>query len=135
MKHPVTTSANGKQVYVNLIQSDIAARISREPHLLTLAREILNEKNLNKSIEEIQADLGRVVGMQDVVSTVEGDAVFFAKLNKSPHFRRFVKHKKTEEVTTLSITLLKDEKDDYEITNLHIGTYVPPELIGENDSE
>lgn len=126
MIHPLTKSANGKSVYAQLINSAVSEKISREPHLLTLAEELLAEATLEGEHIVYEHDMKRVVSNTEVVETKEGDIVFYAQAKKSPIYTRFVKHRKIEPTSYLTLHLQKDEAGDYELIDIAAGKMIPP---------
>lgn len=132
MKHPVTHSANDKPIYVQLIHSKVAEKISREPHLLTLAQELMQKEVLNGEKVAIEIDMKRTIGNTEVIETKDGDSVFYAQARKSPIYTRYVKHRKAEPTSYLTLSLQKDEAGEYELLDITTGTYIPP-IPGESD--
>jgi len=134
VKHPVTHSANKKPIYVQLINSRVASKISREPHLLTLAQELLEKEKLNEKIVAIEVDMDRVIGSTEVIETKEGDSIFYAMERKSDVFTRYVKHRKAEETNYMTLALKQDDDGEYELLDIITGTYTPP-MPGEPDAD
>lgn len=125
-QHVIATSANNKAVYVYLIQTPAAAQISRQPHLVSLIKEAVEQINLNAPQISIEQDMGRTIGYGELLETTDKDPVFYAKQTKSGLYTRFVKNKKSKATSFLSIKLLKDEADDYELKDVWIGRAFPP---------
>ncbi len=132
MKHPVAVTANKKHVYARLIQSKIADKISREPHLMTLASEILEQQTLVAKEPVLEVDTKRTIGSTEVIETKETDNVFYAKKRKSDVYTRFVKHCKVQDTSIISMYLARDEDGDYELVDINPGLFVP-ELPGSPD--
>lgn len=135
MKHSYTRSKNNKSIYANLISSSIAKTVARDPHLLTLAKEVLATSTLTKEREFLQFDMKRDIGTCMVVETDATDTIFYAQNPKGALYRRYVKNKKTTTSQVLSITLGRDEDGDYEMFEIHVGKIIPPEPTGEDDSD
>lgn len=125
-QHIIATSANGKEVYAYLIQTPAAAQISRQPHLVTLIKEVVGKLNLTDSQISIEQDMGRTIGYGELLETTDKDTVFYAKQTKSGLYTRFVKNKKSKPTSFLSVVLLKDETDNYELKDVWIGKAFPP---------
>src|SRR5688500_13859889 len=106
--HPVS-SQNGVNVYVNLTRSPAAVRISQQPHILTLAKELLESLKFGGPKLTIEHDFGRVIGNTDVVETSAKDTVVYAKKLHQPTFCRFVRRRQLAPSQYLSMLMLKDD--------------------------
>lgn len=124
--YAITTSANGKQIYANLMQMPLAGNISRNPHLLRLTEEALESVQLTGPGMQLEHDMGRTVGYSELVDTVDNDAVFYACQTKTSGYTRFVKNGKTEATQRITMVLVCDEDGDYELQNIWIGNAYPP---------
>ncbi len=136
-KHPIAVSANGMEVYTNLVASAAGKQISAQPHLATLAQEVLASKNLSGTDVVLEAHMGRIVGTSDVVKTTDKDAVFYAKPTGSNEFMRFVKNRSY--IPTHYLTLvLKEGESGYELLDINIGRkrpYIPGSPLASDTSE
>lgn len=133
--HPVTTTKNGVEICVNLISSPAAPKISKQPHLLALAKEVLARTRLKGETVLIEEDLGRTVGTTEIVETTPGDTILYAKRPKSDSFTRFVKNRKMAETSTFSIELRQNSKNVYQVWDLRIGGYAPATPSEQNESK
>lgn len=135
-KHVIGRSQNDKQVYGYLTQDPLAAVISRNPHLLTLIKETVSTFNLSRSTEVAERNMGRVIGYTDVVQTKPEDVVFYARQTKDGPYMRFVKNRKTESTTVLSLTLMRDDTGSYELHRVTLGKQSPsfPDSDSENSA-
>ncbi len=124
--HPVTITANQKTVYVNLTHSLAGARISRQPHLLTLLKEILAELEPTQSELYIEHDMGRVIGNSEIVATTDKDSIVYARRPKSATYIRFVKNRQFLPTNYLTIVLHQMESGDYELVDTWPGRKAPP---------
>ncbi len=123
--HPVS-SHKGVHIYVNLTQSPAAAHISQQPHILTLAKELLDSLKLEGSTLAIEHDFGRNVGNTDVVETTAKDTVVYAKKLRQTTFCRFVRRRQMTPSQFLSLLLIKDDAGNYELRDIWVGRQVPP---------
>jgi hypothetical protein len=78
-RYLITESANGREVYINLISSSAGLTIKRQPHLLQLVKEVTAQKKLAGPKVMVEQDMGRVIGNSDVVKTDEKDTIFYAQ--------------------------------------------------------
>lgn len=134
MKHPITTTKNGVEVYVNLIHSEVSVRISRQPYLLGLIKDGLSGMSLKKPELVIEHDFGRTIGNAEVVETTDKDVILYAQILKNDTYTRFVKNRRTDPSSFLTMILKRDEDGNYELVNTWIGKMTPP-LPGEADEE
>jgi len=133
-RHKITESNNGYLVYVNLVSSDAAKYLSRQPQVLNLLREAISEMDLLKDDVVIEQDMGRVIGNTDIVETSEKDTIYYAQPNKKEHFSRFAKNRYPAPCEKITIIVKKDETGDYEVTDTWIGPCIPA-FPGEDDEE
>lgn len=132
-QHVIATTANGKEVYAYLIQTPASAQISRQPHLVTLIKEVVGQLHLTAPQVSIEQDMGRTIGYGELLETADNDTIFYAKQTKSGLYTRFVKNKKSKPTSFLSIVLRKDDTDNYELKDVWIGKTFPP-LPGDEDA-
>lgn len=125
-KHAITTSRDGKQLYGFLTQAPLSAVIARNPHLLTLIAEIVTQLDLERPHEYIEQDLGRVIGYSEVVETTDKDTVFYARKSQHSVYTRFVKGRKVESTTWLTLSMQQDPDGDYELRMVNLGEGYPP---------
>lgn len=125
-KYAITESPNGYKVYVNLIASPAGQYLSRQPYIIKLVKEVLAAKDLTRSKETIEHDMGRVIGNTDIVETSDKDTIFYALPNKRVVFSRFAKNRYPAPSPKLTIILERDADGDYEISDTWIGPCSPP---------
>lgn len=125
-KHVVTQSANGKTVHACLTQGVLGQQVGRNPHLLRLAAEVLAGQTLEGAHITGEYDLGRGIGYSDILLTGDNDTIFYARLGRATDFTRFVKHRKNDQTSVLSLGLFADEEGNYELRNIWIGPKYPP---------
>ncbi len=124
--HLVTTTTNGVNVYVNLTHSLAGGRISRQPHLLTLLKEILAELKPTETEIYIEHDMGRVIGNSEIVATTDKDSIVYARRPKATTYVRFVKNRQFLPTNYLTIVLHRMDSGDYELVDTWPGHKAPP---------
>ena len=92
MKHIIGQTSNGVTVYVDLIGSQAAAQISRQPYILGLLKELVERTTITGATLRFDQDMGRNVGQESVIETSEADTVVYAQKLKDPTYTRFVKN-------------------------------------------
>jgi hypothetical protein len=125
--HHIAVSANGKNVYINLLQPPISVAVGRNPHLLTLIKEVVTRSNFSGESIDLENDMKRTIGYMDSIATSAEDAVFYARQLKSDAYTRFVKNRKTDATSFVSIRLKQAGPDAYNITNVWLGRIPPGE--------
>lgn len=122
----IATTHNGTAIYVDLLNSEAAARISRQPHLATLIKEIVTPLTLTKPTVSIEHSMGRVIGNTEIVETADSDVVVYAKKLHSDTYTRFVKNRKLKPTSHLTILLKRDRDANYELIDTWFGHMAPP---------
>lgn len=125
-KHLITESPNGYTVYVNLINSEAGHYISRQPYIINLIKEVVNDMSLKGTRLSIEHDMGRVIGNTDIVDTTDKDSIFYAQPVKKKVFSRYAKNRYPTPSNNISIIIQKDSEGDYEVVDTWIGPMSPP---------
>lgn len=125
-KHAIAVSRNGHNVYVNLIDSSAGQYLSRQPYVINLLREAVEDLEIKGNVYEVEHDMGRVIGQSYIVKTTDTDSIYYAQPYKNPTFSRYVKNRSPDPSTKLTILLAKDSDGEYEIQDTWIGPYSPP---------
>ncbi len=127
MIHIVGYTQNKVPVHVNLIKSEAAKHIARQPHLLSLAAEALEHIVADTLTAQLEHDMGRVIGYDFVVETTANDAIFYAQLVQDNVYTRFTKNGKSASTARLSLILERSHEDDpYELRDIWVGHLSPP---------
>lgn len=127
MIHPISTTPEGIEVYVDLINSDASKSIARQPQLIGFAKEILTGRKLSGSKVQIEQNMGRAVGYDFVVDTPEDDNVFYAQVARENTYTRFIKCGKPLATQYVTVVLERsDDKQTYELQDIRIGRSTPP---------
>lgn len=135
MYHLIGHSRNALAIYVDLIHSEAAQNISRQPHLLTLLTEALPKIRFDPSKDIIEHDMGRVIGYDHIAKAVPAESVFYAKLIKASAYTRFVKNIKPLPSSHITLHLRRLEDGRYVLHNVWIGHHVPPLPGSESEDE
>ncbi len=125
MKHPIARTSNGTAVYVDLIHSQAAVLIGRQPRLLDLVKKIIAQTAADAPIVRIESNMGRAIGYNFVVKTSAVDTVLYAQLVRDVTYTRFVKNGKPITTKYLSLILRRDDRSDYELHELWLGRLRP----------
>lgn len=126
MTHPVGVTRNGAQVYAYLTNSQLSKRVSRQPQLLTLAKEMLATMTLRAPTICVEYDMQRQIGYDFIIDTTDKDIIFYARILKDDVYTRFVKNGEPTPARHLSAKLLRDSNNNYELSDLWIGRLIPP---------
>lgn len=126
MKHIIAQTHNDISVYVDLIHSQAASQISRQPYLLGLLKELIERTVITGKELQFDQDMGRSVGHESIVETSEADTIIYAQKLKDSTYTRFVKNGKPNPTQHITLILRKDTKDCYELVDTWIGRLSPP---------
>jgi hypothetical protein len=135
MKHPIATTHNGIPVYVDLVWSQAAARISRQPHLLVLVKELVERTSARSAEMHFERDMGRTIGYDQIVETSDTDAIVYAQFQRESIFARFVKNSKPSVTRYLTIKIRRDDEGSYELCNAWTGRLVPTRPGSDDEAE
>ncbi|HSX05692.1 MAG TPA: hypothetical protein VLF69_04445 [Candidatus Saccharimonadales bacterium] len=124
-KRIIGQTKNGKTVYVATQSSHAATHIADTPRLLELVQEIVGHLAPNEDNVYVDKDMGRPVGLSDLVETGETDKILYAKRLNRDNYTRFVRNRKAEPTNFVTVVLHKDPEDNYELWSAWIGTAAP----------
>lgn len=134
MIHPIGTTKNGVQVYVDLVKSPAASTIARQPQLLNLVKELIGKQRFSGSAIEAEYDMGRPIGYDFIVETPDDSAVFYAHVLRDDVITRFIKGGKPAATNHVTITLQRTPENTYELHSVRIGRLAPPRPGMPNES-
>jgi hypothetical protein len=127
MAHLAGYSQNELPVYVDLCRSEAAKHISRDPHLMTWATEVLSRTNLDKTVVNLEYDMGHNVGFDYVVKTGPTDVIFYVQQVKDKVYTRFIKNGLPLATNYISMRLEQSDNDGlYWLSDIWIGRLTPP---------
>lgn len=127
MIHPICTTQDGVEVCVDLINSEAARNIAKQPQLLGLVKEALVGKKITGLEMHFEHNMGRVVGYDLIVDAPNDDAVFYARVFRDNAYTRFIKGGKPLSTKYLAIVLKRcPEGGAYELHDVRIGRLAPP---------
>jgi hypothetical protein len=116
---------NGKTTYVDVQGSHAATHIADTPNLLSLVQEVVAGLAPNEDNIYIDKDMGRPVGLTDLVETSETDKILYAKRLNRDNYTRFVLNRQAESTNFVTVVLRKDSEGAYELWSAWIGRAVP----------
>lgn len=128
MIHTICTAKNSAEVYIDLVTSEAAARIAKQPQLLGLVKEALSGKTLTTDTVMFEHDLGRTVGYDFIIdASADEQAIFYACTLRDDVFTRFIKTGKPTPTNHIAMELrYSPENNAYELCNVRFGRSVPP---------
>lgn len=134
MKHLIGQSRNGIQIYAQLIGTPAGERISRQPQLLNLAKEMFAKISLRGPDISMEYDISRPIGYDFIIETTDKDTVFYARLLKDAAYTRFVKNGKPLATRYLTVVLSKESSTAYVLSDIWIGRMRPPRPGSTNET-
>ena len=132
MRHHISTTGNGLDVFVDLVASSAAAQIAHQPHLLHLASSLLASSQVEGEHIWLEHDLGHTIGVCDIIETSPKDIIFYAQRSGSEAFSRFVKNRQLQQTSLLSLELTRLHAQAYELQQIIVGPPLPS-LPGEGE--
>lgn len=112
---------------MDLVRSEAAPYIAKEPQLLSLAKEALASTRLIHDTAVIECDMGRLVGYDFIVTPSNDEPVFYACILHDKVYTRFVKKGKPSSTKHITMTVRRSAKGAaYELCSVRIGRFVPP---------
>ena len=133
-KEFITTTKNGFNVYVETVNSHAATHLQDHPELFDLIKEVLSEYSVNENKIRFETDMGRDIGLTDLVETTDADDVFYAKRPNREKYTRFVNNTEPRMTHFVTIELNIINDTDYEVFTAFIGRLTPPFPYGKDDS-
>jgi len=126
MIHPIGTTKDGVEIYVDLVNSEAASAIARQPQLLSLVKEVLAKQRLTTQEVTIEYDLGRAIGYDFIVKTSDATNVFYAHVMRDKVVTRFIKGAKPAATSHITVVLRQDPNSSYELQSVRMGRMAPP---------
>lgn len=120
----ICKSANGHDVFLDKYATNIGVHLIENPELLELVKEALAQSEVEGENVAIAVDMGRVIGVTNCIKTTDEDEIVFARRKGRASYSRFVKHRKSEETSTLAIILHK-KPHGYNLWSAWCGKLVP----------
>lgn len=124
--HEVAVSSNGKHIYINLMQPPASTTIARNPNLLSHIKAILADTAIEGQQLTLECDMRKPVGYTDAVLVKDKDVIFYARQGKATSFTKFVKNRKTDATSIVSMRLVKRDDTNYSVQNVWIGQLPVP---------
>jgi len=124
-KRTIGKTKNNKSVYVDMESSHAATHLMDTPGLAELVQEVIVELEAVQDNLCIDKDMGRVVGMSDLVKTNDNDEIMYAKRMNRNNYTRFAMHRRAVPSSFVTVVLQKDINGGYELWSAWIGPVVP----------
>jgi hypothetical protein len=115
------------EVYVDLINSEAARNIAKQPQLISFVKEALRDKELTGTEMYFEYDLGRVVGYDLIIDAPNDDGIFYAQVLREDTYTRFIKGGKPLPTRYVAVGLRRSiDGSAYELQDVRIGRLSPP---------
>ncbi|MEK7639150.1 MAG: hypothetical protein AAB388_03255 [Patescibacteria group bacterium] len=116
---------NGFNVVYDSEHSHAATHFASTPSLLGLVKEALQMTDVSAQNIRFEVDMGQIVGETDLVETTSADEIVYALRPFRDRYSRFVKDRRPEPTTYITIELKKQEDGTYLLYTAYIGRLVP----------
>ncbi len=127
----IAKSKNGADVFFDAEGSHAATHFGDTPQLLELVKEIVAKTVLEGDTVAFDIDMGRVVGMSDLVTVDPGDELVFAKRLNRDVFTSFNKSKKPQPSQMVSVYFERQAEGTYMLASAWIGPLNSPAFPGD----
>lgn len=121
-------SANGKDIFFDAASSHTATHFKDAPTLRGLATGILHGTSLTKPIEAMAIDMGKDIGVTDVVMIDSTDEVVYAMrvAREDQGWVPFTKSRAAQPCRIVSLYLTQNGEQSYELASTWIGPLDSP---------
>lgn len=122
-------SKNNCEVWFDPVDSHVATHFKDTPELRRLVQTIVEQTVLLDAAVRFQTDMGRVVGVSDLVATDETDHIVFATRKNRDRPIRFTKSRRPQPCSLVTVVLNRlppEESGDYDLFTAWIGPDMPP---------
>ena len=107
-------SANCIPIFLDRSDTNVEYHLLETPDLISLVREVVPSiQVINNDQIVVECDLGRIVGTTNLVETMEGDEIVYAKRIGRNTYSRFVKNKQPTACSSIVVVLRKGEAGYY----------------------
>ncbi len=129
-KQPLATSINDKVVWYDTISSHTATHIKDTPGLIELAKEVTQHTKLVSDFQMFHTDMGHIVGNSDLVETVAGDKLLYAKRLNRDNYSVFNLSKSPQPSSLVTTAFELQENGTYALVSTWVGPSDSPSFPG-----
>ena len=122
------------KVYYDDKISHAVTHFQKHPELISLVRKALENHNFNNDETRFDIDTKQKTGMSDLVTTSDNDDIIYAKRPLRDTYYRFVKNRKPEPTTFITMELNKINNKECKLFTAYVGQLTPPTPRPEKDS-
>lgn len=121
-------SKNGIGVFYDPEDSHTATHFKDAPGLRDVVVEYLSNKDLKGGLIAEDVDMGRTIGMSDVVPVAQSDEIVYAMRSKRKDqgYVPVTKSQTSKPCSLLSVYLIRQDPETYELSSAWIGEYDSP---------
>ncbi len=116
---------NGFEVYMDRASSHAITHIAHHPKLFELIKKIIPTIEATGEVIRLDKDMGEEVGTTDLVETGEYDEIIYALRPLRTQYSRFVKGKKSQPTSWITIDLRRAGDTEYNLYTAFIGQLTP----------
>ena len=124
MKEYLADSKNGRQVFVDVGQTNLKVHVLEDPRLLELVKEAVENSVIEGDNVGLEYDAGRVVGTTNCVTVTDADEIVYAKRVGRESYSKFVKNRDPEPTSTVVVVLF-EKGYGYLVWSAWCGNIVP----------
>lgn len=117
----LANSKNDKVVWFGVINSHAATHIADTPNLQELAEEVISQTVIDDDYHQFHKDLGRIVGVCDLIESLPGDELIYAKRLNRDEYTVFNKTWKPQPSSLVTVAVERCSDGTYELVSAWIG--------------
>jgi hypothetical protein len=124
-------SRNAKDVYFDPVASHAATHFADTEHLKQLVIQIIQAEILDEPVLLFHRDMGRIVGMSDLVVNDPSDTIMYAKRKNRDTYTSFNMSKAAQPSSLVSVGFVLQQDGNYELTSAWVGDADAPAFPGD----
>lgn len=126
MRNLFCKSKNGHLIFYDSETSHASTHFAEHAGLEGMTKKSLEDTEIDDDKLRFEYDTGEEIGMMDLVETVAGDEIVFAKRPLRQVYNRFVKNKMATPTNYVTIEVRKANDGSYDLYTSYIGRLTPP---------
>lgn len=124
MREYLADSKNGRPVFTDVENTNLAVHLVEAPKLLELVKTAVENSVVEGDNVGLEYDAGRVIGTTNCVSMTDQDDIVYAKRLGRDSYSKFVKDREPEPTSTIAVVLFKKDFG-YLVWSAWCGNIVP----------
>lgn len=124
MRKKLADSKNGKPVFTDVENTNLAVHLVENPKLLELVKEAVENSVVEGDNVGLEYDADRVIGTTNCVNVTDKEEIVYAKRLGRDSYSKFVKNREQEPTSTVAVVLFRKDYG-YLVWSAWCGNIVP----------